>query len=93
MRRVLATALLLLAGCENPKLKACDEAIQATLKAPSTYKRIAAKGSGIVFAISYDAENSFGVPLRSEGNCYYGVVKGKKAEWIENPHSGQSLPD
>ncbi len=52
-------------------LRLCDDAIQAQLKAPSTYSRVSHNdfGGSTMIKIIYDAENSFGVPLRSEGYC------------------------
>ncbi len=47
----------------------CDLAIQATLKAPSTYERIVVSGGAPTFYVTYEAQNSFGVPLRSSGVC------------------------
>lgn len=51
-------------------ISSCDTSIQYKLKAPSTYRRISSKyqGSG-EYQIAYDAENSFGVPLRGRGIC------------------------
>lgn len=52
-------------------LRLCDGAIQAQLKAPSTYNRVdyRAYGSDPSISITYEAENAFGVPLRSTGLC------------------------
>lgn len=65
----------------------CDKAIQATLKAPSTYKRI--DSSPIegeyqtTYIISYDAQNSFGVPLRGKGSCEVGKRSGEVIRWTD----------
>lgn len=63
-------------------LRRCDAAIQAQLKAPSTYKRISPTwwDANYVSKIEYDAENSFGVPLRAHGICITGK---SSASWIE----------
>jgi hypothetical protein len=57
----------------NTVLGQCDEAIQSKLKAPATFHRISYSGTMVekhgLFEIVYDAENSFGVPLRSHGWC------------------------
>ena len=53
-------------------LRRCDEAIKQQLKAPSTYKRISGRpemGSDYIFDITYEAQNSFGVPIQSHGEC------------------------
>lgn len=64
-------------------LKLCDQAIQATLKAPATYKRVSASDDmGTFYRIEYDAENSFGVPLRGSGYCTVDDSR-SKASWIE----------
>lgn len=58
---------------ENVVLRRCDNAIMAQLKAPATYNRISSTGTMVdgrgLYEITYDAENSFGVPLRSHGWC------------------------
>lgn len=84
MRRHLALILLpiALAGCEDPNLTRCDEAIKARLKAPASFKRVSADGSGGFWTIQYDAVNSFNAPLRGRGHCF---VTGAKADWIEDP--------
>jgi hypothetical protein len=65
---------------EPPGLLQCDQAIMATLKAPATYKRVSALGSDTPWIIEYDAENSFGVPLRGKGICR---VSSDGAEWTD----------
>lgn len=65
---------------DSDELEACDLAIQARLKAPATYERISASGSEGTFYITYDAQNAFGVPLRSFGSC---EVTGGVARWTE----------
>lgn len=68
-------------------LRLCDEAIMATLKAPTTYKRVpTSETKGSIYRLQYDAENSFGVPLRGEGYC--SVAEGSdRADWAELPNS------
>lgn len=53
-------------------LRRCDEIIREDLKAPATYRRV--KGSDFhseagSYFLTYEAENSFGVPLRSRAIC------------------------
>lgn len=68
-------------------LRLCDEAIMATLKAPATYRRIEAPTfRRTSYRIVYDAENSFGVPLRSTGYCSI-HENGGRADWIELPEA------
>jgi hypothetical protein len=54
-------------------LRLCDDAIREQLKAPSTYDRIEYLELGDdddrSYWITYDAQNAFGVPLRSKGSC------------------------
>jgi hypothetical protein len=83
---LLACGLLVLAwifyfGPTPSGLRQCDEAIKAQLKAPATYRRISGDGSYGIFNITYDAENSFGVPIRSKGMCF---VNDGKASWLED---------
>lgn len=68
-------------------LRLCDEAIMKTLKAPTTYKRVpTSETKGSIYRLQYDAENSFGVPLRGEGYC--SVAEGAdRADWSELPVS------
>lgn len=73
---------------ERAGYQMCDEAIMATLKAPATYRRIDgpdtfATGDDM-FRITYDAQNSFGVPLRSKGFCTI-TDDGKSADWVQLP--------
>ena len=73
----IVTALLALSSCSSPEDRACDEAIKATLKSPSSYKRVSKNGG----RIEYDAVNSFNAPLRGQGLCIY--LNGK-ADWFED---------
>lgn len=53
-------------------LWACDRVIQSELKAPSTYRRLSPSWYEISdppFVVEYEAENSFGVPLRQTTTC------------------------
>jgi hypothetical protein len=63
---------------ERSALRLCDAAIQRTLKAPSTYRRVTATGDEGSYWIEYDADNAFGVPIRGMGSC--GISQGG-AEW------------
>ena len=52
------------------RLKECDDSIRATLMAPSTYHRLNYYGDGPDrFRITYEASNSFGVPIAKTGQC------------------------
>lgn len=68
-----------LSSCDSAEDKACDEAIKATLKAPSSYKRVSKQGG----RIEYDAVNSFNAPLRGRGLCIFDG-SGNKARWSED---------
>lgn len=66
------------------RLRLCDEAIMADLKAPSTYERVSGSvdyGQQTMFSITYDAENSFGVPIRSDAKCSVST-DGNSATWM-----------
>ena len=74
MKAVFALLLAIPASaCSDKHLAACENAIRSTLKAPSSYKRISAEDVGTrtnrLIRIEYDASNSFGVPLRTKGDC------------------------
>lgn len=68
-------------------LRSCEETIRATLKAPSTFKLIEAPdyyidGPSRSYFITYEAQNSFGVPLQSKGMCTInGQGSSASAEW------------
>ncbi|WP_432769767.1 MAG: hypothetical protein HEQ22_03205 [Sphingopyxis sp.] len=65
----------------------CDAAIMATLKAPATYRRVpSSETKGSLYRLEYDAENSFGVPLRGQGYCSISE-DGTSAEWLDLPDS------
>lgn len=88
MKRVVVLMLFALAGCEDATLSACDEAVKAQLKAPSTYKRLSADGFAsdaktAMWTITYDANNAFNVPLRGKGQCL--ISKGQTS-WFEEQH-------
>lgn len=73
-----------LAGMDQRRdLALCEDAIKAQLKAPATYQRV--EFSGVLkpdYRITYDAQNSFGVPLRGSGYCTVDA-KGVSAKWLE----------
>lgn len=75
---------------ERLALKKCDAAIQATLKAPSTFHRVSYDGYGVdgdySFKISYDAANGFGVPIRGTGACR-ADKSSSTAMWYEPPQT------
>lgn len=93
-RYITAIFLLVVGGaCSAPfvdrafKLGKCDDAIKATLKAPSTYKRVDyslfSEGYPVNYTISYDAQNSYGVPLRDSGRCT--LHQDGTVDWAEMP--------
>lgn len=65
-------------------LARCDAAVQSRLKAPATYVRITPTiwtlESGSTIAMSYDAKNSFGMPIRGYGSCLLNY-DGTSADW------------
>jgi hypothetical protein len=122
---LLALALALVAcdklGGDKPEITACDSFVKASLKAPSTYKRISAvvldepiskesyaSGAGSKprdplydfhkqqainpairnVVVEYDADNSFGVPLRSKMLCEFLM-----SDSIENLFNGDPKSD
>tara|TARA_B100000678_G_scaffold273455_1_gene263804 strand:+ start:1297 stop:1611 length:315 start_codon:yes stop_codon:yes gene_type:complete len=55
---------------DSLRLTKCDDAIRATLEAPSTYRRISYYGDGPErYRVTYEASNSFGVPIENSGEC------------------------
>lgn len=84
---VVLFAVLYYSSAPYQTLLKCDEAIQSQLKAPSTYERIDsmnwAADANNSFQITYDAQNSFGVPLRGKGVCT--VSANGQADWEEWP--------
>lgn len=69
-------AIMILPG--RMHLSECEDAIKAQLKAPSTYERVDYQQAGPLLMIQYDAQNSFGVPLRGSGVCN---TSGSTVEW------------
>lgn len=66
-------------------LRKCDDAIRERLKAPATYKRIDASGTHSTsgtYSLTYEAENSFGVPLQGKGLCFIDRT-GQQVSWLE----------
>lgn len=73
-------------------LAACDAAIQSTLKAPATYKRLESpnsftSGGPHMYQLTYEAQNLFGVPLRSSGYCTVDGTTGL-ATWLQSQIPG-----
>lgn len=71
------------------KLRACDSAIKAELKAPATYNRVSplfleVLSGQSVDMIEYDAANSFGTPIRGKGYCVANEAN-DGATWLEAP--------
>jgi hypothetical protein len=84
---MIGAAYLLAALPERRDMALCDEAIKATLKAPSTYRRIEGPGtfrvaSGSSYMVEYDAANGFGVPIRGKGACKVNADR-TSASWVE----------
>ena len=50
-------------------LKRCEQMLQSELRAPSTYKRISAIEESTGIWLTYEAQNSLGVTLRSTASC------------------------
>lgn len=82
---IIALAFVL-TGCEawqsdeEQAAKACESFISDALRSPSTYKRVnathAPHKTGAAFryvAISYDADNAFGTPIRGAQVCAFKV--------------------
>lgn len=76
--------ILTLAGCSKPpapEIKDCESNLLSKLKAPSTYKRAAvssirisdAKSEYQSVSIDYDAQNSYGAPIRDKEICVYPI--------------------
>ena len=63
-----------LSGCVGGETRACDEAIKATLRSPSTFKRLNSgerRADTMSRRIEYEAVNAFNAPVRGEGECVY----------------------
>jgi hypothetical protein len=95
---VIATIAALVGGAywlsgakEREGWRLCEDAIKATLKAPSTYRRVEDRPDSFpigdkMFHITYEAQNSFGVPIRSHGSCTINADR-SGAEWVRYPDS------
>ncbi|RYD54650.1 MAG: hypothetical protein EOP60_07180 [Sphingomonadales bacterium] len=73
-----------LSACTGAETTACDDAIKATLKAPSTYKRLKSgerRTETMSRRIDYEAVNSFNAPIRGSGEC---VFNSGHAYWYED---------
>ncbi len=86
---LLVTAVFLAIFAAYPRYRAlaiCDEAVQAELKAPATYVRVkpsywdADVGAGSI-PMTYDAQNSFGVPVRGSGRCSLSYDRNSATWW------------
>lgn len=80
---LLASFTLFYFSPVQKRLRLCDQAIRADLKAPATYDRVSGSldyGQATIFSITYDAENSFGVPIRSSAKCSVSL-DGASATW------------
>lgn len=93
MRKVFFTVLVLMLASgwwlpsesralqKHPSIQACEDVIQAMLKAPSTYQlkkatMLVIKGTekpSII--VEYDAQNSLGVPITSQAMCIFDIEK------------------
>lgn len=61
-------------GCEQPPPKsvlACESAVKAFLRSPSTYKRINSTGLSDYAFVEYDAANAYGTPIRGVATCKF----------------------
>jgi len=76
-------SIFLLGSCHDRSLDVCDDAIKATLRSPSTYKRISIDGGYGSFTVQYDAANAYGTPIRGNGRCY--VHDNGHVVWREAP--------
>lgn len=56
---------------EQRALRACEDVLKDKLKAPATYHRVdyLSSSDGRSVSITYDAENSFGAPIRGVYFC------------------------
>lgn len=83
-----ATLWLALSWPKIAELHRCDDAIREQLKAPATYRRISPSvwevANSYVSKIEYDAQNSFGVPIRGRGVC---IAGDHSATWLESPNA------
>lgn len=83
------TAALCLTGCTPAPVAACENALKDKLKAPSTYKRVdytffrndGAKPPEASVSIDYDADNSYGAPLRDHEYCTYALDRSGDIDW------------
>ena len=83
---IITGSVLALAACGRTgptNVSLCEDAIKSTLKAPSTYRRVSVDNMGGPrhLTFEYDAQNSFGVPLRGYGYC--DIDGSMKAHWLE----------
>jgi hypothetical protein len=85
---ILGGMAIFLIGAPSRRFTVCDEAIKDTLKAPSTYRRIDGPNTHEIgmldgtdhFMIAFDAQNSFGVPIRHRASC--DVTDGKASVFV-----------
>lgn len=85
MRVGVPFLFLLLAGCDQPEVKQCEDFILSKLRSPSTYKRIESSGIQVPYnnpdrytvRVTYDAANAYGTPVREEQLCVFGLKDGK----------------
>lgn len=80
MRSAIVLAAMTLAGAQafasDPAVTVCEAALKATLKAPKTYERVSADLTGRSVYLTYDAVNSFNVPLRGKHKCDFAASGG-----------------
>ena len=81
---IVLAAGLALSGC-NAAVEGCEDAILASLRAPSTYDRVDASSvpqpnaalPHYLVSVKYDAQNGFGAMIRSTTYCEVPMVDGK----------------
>lgn len=101
---ILLVPLLLGSCADDPPIAACEKQLKFKLKAPSTYKRVAASRQSINaqnpsdaghpneewVTIEYDAVNAFNAPIRDTEICRYRLESGKPDL---NAQSNTALPE
>lgn len=70
---LLILAPLALTACSSDSIpvQACETAIKAVLRSPSTYRRVEANDYKTSVYIQFDAANAFGTPIRSLARCEF----------------------
>lgn len=103
--KAMVTCLLFgsLASCsafDPQEVKDCQARLIASLKAPSTYKRISLANEIVTYEgpalrkveIIYDAQNSYGVPLRQTRTCRF-PLKGSQPDLVNYTDTGDGMAE